>query len=667
MSEWLKRVFLGAEKDPLDPKVFEHIALAAFFAWVGLGADGLSSSCYGPEEGYLVLADAKMPALALFLCLMTATTIGVISACYSQVVELFPGGGGGYVVGTKLLGPVLGLVSGCALLVDYVLTISISIASGVDAVFSFLPPGLSSLKILVALAASAFLITLNLRGVKESIRILLPVFLLFVFSHVFIILYTIVANITGLGHVTVDVVHEIGSAAKTSKLGDMLMTLLKAFCIGAGTYTGIEAVSNGMQILKEPRVATGKRTMFYMAASLTFMCAGILVCYLLLGVGRQPGQTLNAVLIGAATTGWSPGVAKVFLVVALISEAMLLFVAAQAGFIGGPRMLATMAVDRWVPLRFARFSDRLVIQDGVVMMGGAAIVFLLATRAQVKLLVIFYAINVFITFVVSLLGMCVHWWRSRTTEPRWRRKFALCAAGLAICLTILAARPLLGEGMEGWYGALGTTGVVALSCVFIRRHYGKVGRLLRRLDSDLLRLPEAAPPPQPLEPNAPTAVLFVSGYNGLGIHSLLSIPRLFGRQFENFLFVAAGVIDYDRFKGPAEIEALKQRVEADLAKYVAYATGIGLRASSRSVFGTDPVDELLEICPRISQDFPRSVYFAGHLVFPEETFWTRMLHSQTAYELQRRLQFQGLPMVVLPIRVYGPASAPPPSIASPAP
>lgn len=668
MKEWVKRVFLGAEKDPLDPKVFEHIALAAFFAWVGLGADGLSSSCYGPEEGYLVLADSKLPALALILCLMTATTIGIISACYSQVIELFPGGGGGYVVGTKLLGPVLGLVSGCALLVDYVLTISISIASGVDAVFSFLPPGIGALKLLVALGAAAFLITLNLRGVKESIRILLPVFLLFVFSHIFIILYTIVANISGLGHVTVDVVHEVGAAARHEQLGDMLMTLLKAFCIGAGTYTGIEAVSNGMQILKEPRVATGKRTMFYMAASLAFMCSGILLAYLLLGLERQGGatlgQTLNAVLLGKATLGWSPGTAKAFIVVTLVSEAALLFVAAQAGFIGGPRMLATMAVDRWVPQRFARFSDRLVIQDGVVMMGGAAIVFLIATRAQVKILVIFYAINVFITFVVSLLGMCVHWWRSRASEPQWKKRLALCAAGLAICVTILAARPLIGEGMEGWYGALGTTSMVALACVMIRRHYGKVGLLLRRLDADLVRLPNEVPQRKTLEPLAPTAVLFVSGYNGLGVHSLLTIPRLFGMQFQNFLFVSVGVIDYDRFKGPAEIEALKQRVQGELAKYADYATSIGLRADARAVFGTDPVDELLEVCPRIAAEYPKSVFFAGHLVFPQETFWTRMLHSQTSYELQRRLQFQGMPMVVLPIRVYEPTSAPPPAVAS---
>lgn len=659
MRNWLKRLLLGREKNVLDPHVFEHIALAAFFAWVGLGADGLSSSCYGPEEGYLVLFDHQLPALALVLCLMTAMTIGVISACYAQVIELFPGGGGGYVVGTRLLGRSLGLISGCALLIDYVLTISISIASGVDAVFSFLPSSVGPLKCVIAIAATAVLITLNLRGVKESVRLLLPIFLLFVLCHAFVILYTIVTRIGDLGDAAVQMVSQVGAAARDSRLSEVFTTLIKAYVIGAGTYTGIEAVSNGMQILKEPRVATGKRTMLYMAASLAFMCAGILIGYVLLGVTRQPGQTLNAVLFTKATAGWSAGTSHAFVIVTLVSEAMLLFVAAQAGFIGGPRMLATMAVDRWVPHRFARFSDRLVIQDGVLLMGGAAIAFLLFTRAQVKLLVIFYAINVFITFVVSLLGMCVHWWRVRASEPRWRRRFALCATGLAICVTILGARPLIGEGLEGWFGAVGSTGIVALTCILIRRHYGSVGRVLRRLDLDLVRAPVKGPPPPPPDPMKPVAVLFVSGFNGLGIHSLLSVSRLFGAQFQDFVFVSVGVIDYDRFKGPAEVEELKNRVESDLAKYVSYAGSIKFRATSRSAFGTDPVDELVELCPKIIQEFPRAVFFAGHLVFPRETYWTRILHSQTAYELQRRLQFQGMPMVVLPVRVFDPAVPPP--------
>src|SRR6476660_3192202 len=134
----ISQTLLGKRLDPFSSQTRQHIALIAFLAWVGLGADGLSSSCYGPEEAFLHLGDERY--LALFLVLATAFTVFVISASYSQIIELFPTGGGGYLVATKLLGPLPGVVSGCALVFDYVLTIAISIASGADAIFSFLPP-----------------------------------------------------------------------------------------------------------------------------------------------------------------------------------------------------------------------------------------------------------------------------------------------------------------------------------------------------------------------------------------------------------------------------------------------------------------------------------------------------------------------------------------------
>ena len=133
----LKRLVLGKSRDPRDATVFRDLSLAAFFAWVGLGADGLSSSCYGPSEAFLTLG--QHPFLGVFVGLGTVLTILVIAASYSQIVELFPTGGGGYFVASKLLSPWLGMVSGCALLIDYVLTIAVSIASGADAIFSFLP------------------------------------------------------------------------------------------------------------------------------------------------------------------------------------------------------------------------------------------------------------------------------------------------------------------------------------------------------------------------------------------------------------------------------------------------------------------------------------------------------------------------------------------------
>src|ERR671922_1383746 len=145
----LRGILFGKPKDPLDPTVFHQISLAAFLAWVGLGADGLSSSAYGPEEAYLALGTHTF--LALPLAILMALTVFIISASYNHVIELFPTGGGGYLAATKLLGPKTGLVAGCSLVVDYVLTITISVASGVDALFSFLPAWLHGSKLITEL------------------------------------------------------------------------------------------------------------------------------------------------------------------------------------------------------------------------------------------------------------------------------------------------------------------------------------------------------------------------------------------------------------------------------------------------------------------------------------------------------------------------------------
>ncbi|MGO9308797.1 MAG: APC family permease, partial [Spirochaetia bacterium] len=367
----LKSLLIGGARDIRDPNIFHKLSLVAFFAWVGLGADGLSSSNYGPEESFLSLGTHGH--LGIFVALATAITIFVIASSYSQIVELFPSGGGGYLVASKLLSPMLGMISGCALLIDYVLTISLSIASGADAIFSFLPLSLQPLKILLAVGGVLVLTLLNMRGVKESVAPLVPIFLLFLLTHAFAILFAFSAHAPEVVATAQSTV--AATRAATAQLGSfgVFVLIMRAYSMGAGTYTGIEAVSNGLPILREPRVQTAKRTMRYMAASLAFMAAGLMIGYLLFGVTKQPGKTLNAVLMEKIAVGWgAPGF--IFVLVTLISEAVLLFVAAQTGFLDGPRVLSNMSLDRWLPSQFSLLSERLVIKNGILLMGGAALV-----------------------------------------------------------------------------------------------------------------------------------------------------------------------------------------------------------------------------------------------------------------------------------------------------
>jgi hypothetical protein len=188
----LRQFVIGEPLDPLSTRTRHNLALVAFFAWVGLGADGISSSCYGPEEAFKALGEHTH--LGLYLAFATVGTVFLIALAYNQVIELFPTGGGGYRVASRLVGPYAGVVSGAALLVDYVLTIAISVAAGVDALFSLLPVAFQTWKLVTSLVLVVALVLLNLRGMKEAIRVLLPVFLGFVFTHVILILYGVLSH-----------------------------------------------------------------------------------------------------------------------------------------------------------------------------------------------------------------------------------------------------------------------------------------------------------------------------------------------------------------------------------------------------------------------------------------------------------------------------------------
>jgi amino acid transporter len=651
----LKQIVVGKPRDPLDPRVFHAISLVAFLAWVGLGADGLSSSSYGPEAAFKALGEHTY--LAVFLVLMTAATVFIISFAYSLLIEHFPGGGGGYLVATKLLGARFGVVSGCALIVDYVLTITVSVATGCDAIFSFLPASWVHVKLETEVVVLVFLIVLNLRGVKESVTFLVPIFLVFVVTHLVLISYGVLSHLTGLPEIVHGAATEAKRSASAIGLIPTLFILLRAYSLGGGTYTGIEAVSNGVQILREPRVPNAKRTMLYMALSLAFTAGGILFCYMLIHAKPVEGKTLNAVLAEGLFGPWSLGgvpIGRYLVVITLVSEGALLFVAAQTGFLDGPRILANMAVDSWVPRRFAQLSDRLVTNNGIFLMGVGSIAVLLYSKGQSDLLVLMYSINVFLTFTLTEAGMSRYWIRTRhdPAHKNWRRNLAIHGTGLTMCLSILIVSIVEKFTEGGWLTVVVTSSFVA-TAFLIKRHYERVRTQLRRLDQTLLNIP-VRPHPEaggPLTKEEPVAVVLVNGFSGIGVHTLLSIQKIFPHQYRNYLFLSVAVIDSASFKGAAEVAALQQRTVEDLEKYVAFTRQLGFRADYRFAVGTEAVEHVVELCEKVQHEFSRSVFFLGQLVFENDKFYYRILHNETAFAIQRRLQFAGLQAVVLPIRV----------------
>ncbi|MGB7788867.1 APC family permease [Methanoregula sp.] len=641
-----RKTIIGARKNIEDPNIFHKIALIPVLAWIGLGADGISSSSYGPPEAFIALGNHAY--LAIFLALGTALTVFIISYAYTRIIEHFPGGGGGYIVANHTISEQAGVVSGSALLIDYMLTITVSIAACADAIFSFLPLSYQPYKLAFGCLLILILIELNLRGVKESVKILAPIFFVFIAAHLLLLGYGIFAHAPRIAPVAAGIQSSFSGDLSTIGIIGVLAIILRAYSLGGGTYTGIEAVANGMQIMREPRVKTGKRTMAYMAVSLAAISGGLFLCYLLWNVHPVAGQTLNAVLATNVFGGLPFG--QALALVTIFSEGALLCVAAQTGFIDGPRVMANMAIDSWLPRSFALLSERFTMIRGVILMGGVALLLLLITQGSVVILVTMYAINVFITFSISQFGMARFFYKRRDTEEHWKRHIPIHIIGFLLCVTILIITlyEKLGEG--GWLTLL-MTSVLICVCFAIHRHYSEVARWLRKLDVLLDTIPSTGVKNiDPVNTHKMTAVQLVTGFNGFGVNTFYSIAKNFPGVYENFIFVSIAVVDSGTFKGTAEVHALAESTESALLKYVDLARDMGFAADYRMDLGTDVVNLAVPLCKNIAKQFPNSTFFTGQLVFRHENPFQRILHNETAFAIQRRLHYSGITTVILPVQ-----------------
>jgi amino acid transporter len=685
MLEKIRNFLFGPPKDIHDAHTFHSLSLVAMLAWVGLGADGLSSSAYGPDEAFRQLTKngGDHTSLAVGLAFGTALTVFIISYAYTRIIEHFPSGGGGYLVATKLLGPKFGVVSGSALLVDYVLTITTSIAAGGDAVFSMIPRGwfgevalkvaqsdvgtwsdpVQRVKLILEVCACVFLTVLNIRGVKESVIAIMPVFMIFVVTHALVLLIAIGGHAGEVSAVAAETHANYRQTLVSMGSWATLLLFVRAYSLGGGTYTGIEAVSNGVQIMREPKVRTAKRTMVLMASSLAITAGGILLSYLLVHAVPEEGKTMNAVLLDRVTAGWHLGTFDLghwFTWVALVSEAGLLVIAAQAGFVDGPRVMANMAVDSWMPHRFAALSERLSMQNGVLIMGATSIAALVYTHGDVSKLVVMYSINVFLTFSLSNLGMSLFWARHRAEHKDWYRHLPVHLTGLTLCLTILIVTCIEKFGEGGWL-TLVITGALVAVCISIKRHYGKVVAAIRKLDVDLpdplidldveMSEPRVEGPKMTIDPRQPVAILFVGGYGGLGRHALMTLLRMFPGHFKGVVFCSIAILDSGNFKGVTEVEDLERRTAEQLDQYVRFAETLGLPAERVFSTGIEVAVEAEKIGTDQIQKYPKGLFVAGQLLFEEDSTFSRILHNETAFLIQRRLQHSGIPMVVLPVRL----------------
>ncbi len=642
-------------KDPMSSETWRHAALVAVLAWAGVGADSLSSANYGPEEAYKSLHLSGHEPLVMWLALITALTVVVISLAYVQIIRLFPNGGGGYKAATKLVHPYAGLLSGSALIVDYSLTIAISIAAAADAMFS-LAPSLIPFKPYALAAALGFLLFINLRGVRESVLVLAPIFFGFLAVHAILIGFGLFAQSDRLVEAVVDAERHIESVTNESGIWALIAIIATAYAAGAGTYTGIESLSENAHTLKPPRAQTGARAMALIALSLGLLAGGIMLLYTVWLPELQEGKTLNAVVFEATVLKLFPGqelLQQGILIVAMVFAATLLLVAASSGFLGGPAVLAWMALDKWAPHSFAHLSNKLVAQNGVLAMGVSAGALLLFTGGQVHSLVVLYSINVFLTFSLSLAGLA----RYNLTHRRemktgvWVTRTVISLVAVTVAAAILVTL-FLAKFSQGAWVAVVVALLLAACGYWVRDHYLRFDASMNKTFDDLLmRDPAAAIDiPKPLKMKRPVGI--ITGSQGAaGLHALMHAQRLFRGQFDSVLIISAGEVDAEAYGGHAALERLKIQVGERCGKIAAWCRDHGMPAKVYTGFSTDAVETLQELCLKALKDYPNAIFVATRPMTKPHGWASTLLHGGTALSLQRRLHGHDAPLIVLPMRV----------------
>ncbi|MBF0442032.1 MAG: APC family permease, partial [Oligoflexales bacterium] len=526
---------------------------------------------------------------------------------------------------------------------------TVSIAAAGDALFSFLPSHLHQYKIAFDLFVIFSLTILNARGVKESVIVLTPIFILFLLTHIVGIVGGIIGHVPESAAVTAKLSADMHTGISSIGMIGVILLFLHAYSLGGGTYTGLEAVSNGLMIMREPRVPNAKTTMLYMAVSLAFTAGGLLLCYLLWNVEPVEGKTLNAVLFEKMTANIPFG--NVFVIITLITEGALLIVGAQAGFLDGPRVLANMAIDYWAPTKFAALSDRLTTQNGIVLMAVSSMAALLYAHGNVSNLVVMYSINVFLTFSLSMFGMLKFYWNHETKDRVRTKRIALFSIGFIFCINILVITVMEKFSEGGWITVAVTSGLVFL-CFLIRSHYRGVAKKLNSLPTDFNKYPKIDTRPFVCETHGEhIAAVLVGGYGGFGIYTIHNILKTFPGQFSRFIFISVGVIDSGELKGKEAVDALQKQTESAAKKYVDLVESLGLAGEYITAIGTDTVHEIIRLCQKVAREHKRVIFFSGKVVFQKENWYQRILHNETAFSVQKELQLAGMMMVVIPTKI----------------
>ncbi|GEK34231.1 amino acid permease [Kurthia sibirica] len=470
MSGLIKRFLLGR---PLKSSDLGQQKLNKTKALAILSSDALSSVAYGPEQILIVLMAVGAAAYwySIPIALAVIVLLAALILSYRQVIYAYPHGGGAYIVSKENIGQKAGLVAGGSLLVDYILTVAVSVSAGTDAITSAFP-ALHSYNVEMAILFIILLTILNLRGVTESATILAYPVYLFVLSLIILIavgLYRVM-----MGDVPADLHTPIG----TPVAGISLFILLKAFASGSSALTGVEAISNAIPNFRKPAPVNATRTLLAMGGILAILFIGIVFLAYFYGISPNGQQTVVSQIAEE-----SFGRTIMYFVIQAMT-ALILVLAANTGFSAFPLLAVNLSKDGYIPRMFQIRGDRLGYSNGIIMLGLAAILLIIIFRGKTESLIPMYATGVFIPFTLAQTGMMIKWLRQRPAGWGW--KFAINTIGATISCTV-AMVFLLTKFSHVW-PILVFIPLILLFFLRIKAHYDMIGPQLelqveKRLES----------------------------------------------------------------------------------------------------------------------------------------------------------------------------------------
>ncbi len=420
----LRRAILG---NPLETRHFSHQRLSKTMALAILSSDSLSSVAYGPEAILAVLAIGGGVAYGSFLPILGAILFLLVALIlsYRQVIHEYPNSGGSYVVARENLGARYGLIAGAALITDYILTVAVSVTSGVQQIASA-APALIPYIAEISVAFIVLIMLVNLRGVRESASTFAWPTYLYVFSILAMCVAVFARFATGTLHTGSPDFHSTGLKLDVNAFGILLV--LKAFSNGCSSLTGIEALSNSVNAFKPPEARNARTTLAWMGLLLGAMLIGMGVATKLLGFTVRANESLLSQVAHAAFGG------SVAYYVVIASTFAVLILAANTAFTGFPRLFYFMASDNYAPHQFKRLGDRLAYSNGIVLLALLASVLVLAFNGNTLRLIPLYTVGVFIAFTLAQLGMVLRW--RRLQKPGWRRGLAVNGVGMVMTAAV---------------------------------------------------------------------------------------------------------------------------------------------------------------------------------------------------------------------------------------